>query len=680
MLAVDELKKLAKMQELLLARTSDNREANLDKYKSIVTQIDEETFSGLLSEIKQIDEHNQNLEKEDELQFLEQIRSSYQQLLEQQLGFKRVCELYGDDNLQLSDLSQIDIDYVEKRINKINGYLINKRNIEINKNKLQKLSEELISEEKNKQYINNRLLEFENILRNNFITAEGRTISNGNLEYTSVITEYSKVGIDFKKMLINIDILTALLSKINDEMVEIEEKFKIAEICYNSIPSIDSKQIYDEITIEYFKVKYRFIMIKILNLLTKNYDDFDRFREKREQLLDLIKHRNICLEKLDIKVSIDPFARTKIVEQLEKFSSLRDASKRINQIKKEIASLTENVEQTEEQNREYMFFINDKQEIFRSTTSINDIDISGIILDGEDFIEDITDEKEVSKNQVVTVKNMSEHLNMDIVRQKTSRVIARVNEMMNKPVIEIETDDVVVGEEISPELVIVPSNSADIYSEEINDEKDDIVIEIDSNLEDSKSLTFDNDWFRNWSDSFEEQKINNEDDKKNDEELKDNDFSEDKEFAIEENIDVDNEIIFPNVEDSSLKPFDTDIFFTVNPFEETPLFVNKVDEDLELDSEESTVKSDLKIEQDELKEENNFFDIGIGLNDEKESNIETEYIDFESDIDNDSFWPVQEEIEDIIESENEEEIVPTFEEQIGALLANDDIKTRKRVA
>ena len=48
---------------------------------------------------------------------------------------------------------------------------------------------------------------------------------------------------------------------------------------------------------------------------------------------------------------------TKIVEQLEKFSSLRDSSKRINQIKKEIASLTEIVEQTEEQNKEYMFSI-----------------------------------------------------------------------------------------------------------------------------------------------------------------------------------------------------------------------------------------------------------------------------------------------------------------------------------
>ena len=81
------------------------------------TRIDEDTFFILLSEIKQIDEHNQNLE--DELQFLEQIKSSYQQLLEQQLGYKRVCESYGENNLKLSDLSQIDIDYIDKRINNI---------------------------------------------------------------------------------------------------------------------------------------------------------------------------------------------------------------------------------------------------------------------------------------------------------------------------------------------------------------------------------------------------------------------------------------------------------------------------------------------------------------------------------------------------------------------------------
>jgi len=744
-LAIDELKKLAKMQELLLARTSDNREANLDKYKSIVTQIDEETFSSLLSEIKQIDEHNQNLE--DELQFLEQIKSSYQQLLEQQLGFKRVSETYGDENLQLSDLSQIDIDYINKRINNINGYLINKRNIEINKNKLQKLNEELINEEKNRKYISNRLLEFEKTLRNNFINAEGRTINNGKLEYTSVITEYNKLEIDFKDMLINIDGLRALLSKINTEMVEIEEKLKIAEICYNSSPSVDSKQIYDEITLEYYKVKYRLIMIKILNLLTKNYDDFDKFREKREQLLDLIKHRNICLEKLNIKISIDPFARTKIAEQLEMFSSLKDGSKRINQIKKEIARLTDTVEQTEEQNREYMYSINDKQEIFRSTTSVNDIDISGITLDIEDYIDDSTEEKRVSENQVVTVKNMPEHLNMDIVRQKTSRVIARVNEMMNKPTIEIEIEDDIVSEDISPELVIIPSNDnvkedttieinsnlensqlpsfdndwfknwsssseeqhntakdkkneeqelidnnstedkeITIEEKKVNvpsnndDEKENTTIEINSDLENSELPSFDNDWFKNWSSSSEEQ-YNTAEDKKNEEELIDNAFTEDKEITIEESIETDKEIIFPTVEDSSLKPINSDIFLTVNPFEETQLFTDKVDEDSELDLNDSTAKSGFEIDLEEPKKESNFFDLEIELNAARETDVETENYDFSMDNNSDSFWPVQEdEIENNVETENQEEIVPTFEEQIGALLANDDVKTKKRVA
>ena len=136
-----------------------NKRENEKKYKEIVIEIDKQAFSSLLDEIKKVNNHNQTLE--DELQFMEMVSNYYNQLYELQLGFKKVCELYEDNELYLSDLSKIDIDYINARKNIIEGYLINQKNIETNKKKLEKLNETLIEEEKNKILLCKRLLDYE---------------------------------------------------------------------------------------------------------------------------------------------------------------------------------------------------------------------------------------------------------------------------------------------------------------------------------------------------------------------------------------------------------------------------------------------------------------------------------------------------------------------------------------
>ena len=217
----DNMLKLAKMQETLLKATAKNRQENLEKYKNIVIEIDKQAFSSLLEEIKQVNNHNQTLE--DELEFMEMIGKYYNQLYELQLGFKKVCELYDDNELKLSDLSQIDIDYINNRKNIIEGYLINLKNIETNKQKLEKLNEALIEEEKNKMHLSKRLLDYEEALRNNFINAEGRIVVDGNLQYVSVVTEYKKIDYDFKLLIDNKNALDELLSIVSDERTEIDE-------------------------------------------------------------------------------------------------------------------------------------------------------------------------------------------------------------------------------------------------------------------------------------------------------------------------------------------------------------------------------------------------------------------------------------------------------------------------
>ena len=154
MLVVDDnMFKLAKMQETLLKVSGSNREENLNNYIKTVLEIDAKAYDDLLKEIKNIDGHNQTLEIE--LQFLEKIKKIYNQLLELQMSFKRVCELYSDKELELSDLSQLNIEYIDERINTITGYLTNLTNVDKNKERLKNLSDQLVVEEKRKISLDN---------------------------------------------------------------------------------------------------------------------------------------------------------------------------------------------------------------------------------------------------------------------------------------------------------------------------------------------------------------------------------------------------------------------------------------------------------------------------------------------------------------------------------------------
>lgn len=177
----DNMFRLAKMQETLLKVSTSNREENLRKYQEIVTQIDTNSFADILEKIKHIGEHNHSLEEE--LQYLEEIKGVYNQLLELQLSFKNVCEQYGSGNLKLSDLTQLNVEYLYNRINTISGYLINLKNIEQNKKKMQELNEQLVNEERKKELFTNRIKGLEEELVYNFINAEGRCVLNEQSNY-----------------------------------------------------------------------------------------------------------------------------------------------------------------------------------------------------------------------------------------------------------------------------------------------------------------------------------------------------------------------------------------------------------------------------------------------------------------------------------------------------------------
>lgn len=444
MLVIDDnMLRLSKMQEALLRNSSENREENLEKYKETVMEIDSRAFADILEELSHMDEHNQSLEEE--LKFLEKIRDCYNQLEELQLRFRKVCSLYGNDNLVLSNLSRLNIDYIDNRVNAINGYLINIKNIDENKKKLQTLNEQLIEEEKKKDHLAKKLLELECVLRDNFCDAEGRFLEDGQLKYVSVISEYDSLGFDFRRLLQNSELLDQLLEQLNNEKNDVSEKLRTAEICYNSIPSVDSKQILDDINVDFYNVMYRLTMLKILKLLSQNYDNYDLFKEKRDKILDLIKYRLSCFNKLGIRVSIDPFGRTKVKEQLEVVSSFADNSKDINNIRKEISQLNSRTEEMVKQNSEYLISLSETKDLLKSTVGLGDIDISSVHLDVS-----VKKEVEITDDLVIGVRDTTDKLNMSIVKQKTSSVIRRVNQMISVAPVDKKVDAVV------PDLVIVP--------------------------------------------------------------------------------------------------------------------------------------------------------------------------------------------------------------------------------
>lgn len=587
MLVIDDnMLKLAKMQEKLLKMSSNNKESNIEQYKITTAKIDKQAFESLLKELEQVNIHNQSLEEE--LEFLETIKNYYNQLYELQLSFIRVLEEYNSNKINLSDLKQIDIEYINTRIDTINGYLINKKNLETNKKRLEQLSEELVEEERKNKYQEEKLLEYESALRENFLNAEGRTIEAGKLQYISVQSEYSSLGYNLKYLLENKDELQQELTKIELEQNEIKEKLKAAEICYNSVPNSSSKQILNDIEEEFLKIRYRLAMLKILQYLTINYTEYELFKEKRENLLDLIKYRANCLKKLNINISIDPFERTKIQEQLEMINGQKNNAKNISKIKKEIVNLSERVEETTRQNEEYLIKLSNKK--IKLTIELTDNQEQSILNEENKpniKFEDLLEIHTLEDNQVIGIKEPSTEFNMRIVKDKTNSVIKRVNEMITT-----EYKEEIQEDTKTPELVIVESISP----------KEETLLE---------------------QPTLEQKIIINE--------------SSNEPEENEENTNSKQEL-----------SIDSELFTTTDPFENVLLFQDKVEE--EVKSEE-----DLKITFEEIKN-----------TEPTELKVE---LDTPIDEMPEAFWTTQEDNE---QESDIKETMPSFDEQIEALLSSDN--------
>lgn len=723
-LSIDDLRKLADMQEKLLRISDSNRDINLEKYKDIVKQIDSYYFSNLLSEIEKVVEHNQTLEEE--LEYLEQISSTYEQVLVEQVKFRDVCELYGDRNIVLSDLSTIDKEYIDNRTSIISGYLINEKNIIDSKEELDLLSGRLRDEEKKYSDLKKRLLGFEDVLRNNFINAEGRYLNDLDLEYVSVLSEYKELGYDFKELLYEPEKVKEILDSVYDEVRDVDDKLKTAELCYDKIINMDSKAILDEIALENIRVKYKLTMMKILELLCRNIDDYDMFLNKRKDLFDLIKYRLDFVKKMGVKVSIDPFGRTKVFDQIKVVEAIEDNSKNIHKVRKEINELNSRLEEMISMRDDYVGEIRNSKDIIivkeedisldiidsdeeiidvivedNIDNKIDNMDMNSIILSSVDMLDDVIDldeNKVILDNQVISIRDFSSRFNMDIVRQKLTQVIIRVNEMFNS----VSNDITEKAIDVVPELAI---EELEVNDDTVEEEIADVIVN-----EKDTDMTSDNEFVNNSEISvFSEDNIDNlsifnsiTDDIFDEKHEIIPMISDNYEFVKEEDVNkqvdivdssenVDSVVIQINSNDEM--GYDNNIFMNIAPFEEVPLFTDRADDDFVVfDNSDIFVEtedislgsvneemSDINVSEDidsfdEIQEE--IENVNVSIDNIVEDNTNSILdVDIHKDLDEempDAFWTVQEENDNLDSdiSEKEEEVILSFDEQV-ALLRND---------
>lgn len=486
--------KLLKMNESLLSRLSvkDGKDyvQALTNYQKLAKKIDSNSYQELIDKIKNYEDNQHKLPLEEELTFLQELENQYDSLNELQCKFRNV-----DDDLELSDISTIDRDAISRRKDLISGYLINLKNIEDCNKKIEASNDRLISENKKKELMTSKYQALERDLKRNFINAEGRKIStNGDIEYTSVKEEYRSNGLDLDTLLEDNSKLREKLEELNSARKEKEEVLATAQICYDSLPSKENKEILDSLKIDAIKAKYLLSLVKIVDKISKEVTNYDALVSKREDINDLIRSRVNYLQYLGIRFSFDPFLGIKLGEQMDYLDNFKDNSKMITRIMREIADLDDNLREIEDKNIEFTRSLTEDIKIIIDKKSLSEIDITNVSLDTEedDRSDDTSLEEESmvpEDNQVIRIDKLPAEFKIQRVKDKTLGVIKRVNQIFNdidtaakgKDTTKLEEEK----EEENPELVIEPAviQKEDISEGTIKEDKIDTSDDIEDDDE-----------------------------------------------------------------------------------------------------------------------------------------------------------------------------------------------------
>ena len=649
MLVVDDTRiNLLKMKEKLLKVTRGDRQELLEDYKKMALSIDKEEYDALIDEIR--DKKYINLPLYEQIIFLNRIIDEYNSLNELQYRFRNVYDDYTNEELELSDLSKIFIDNIIERSSVIQGYLMNGKNLESNKEELDKLNLDLINALKKQSLVDNKVAEINNNLKLNLLSSEGRIIQGNEMVYTSAVQEYKNIGLDLRKLIDDSvtrkDELSNAIKVKNDN----NETLAAASICYRD--NSNNQDIYNKIKEDVKKSEYVVTMLEIVNEICTETNEYNLMINKLYRLLNLIEERKLYLKS---KFYIDPFDRIKINEQLEILNSLNDNTESIAKIKKTITYFTDNISNAETMNKEYLKRINDNEQLLSEDLLkelepeiIDEVNNEEIVPESEE--NNLDNGIIYSDNQVKSIREISDDFKLDIVRDKTNAVINRVNELMSGNNESSKVPELII-ENVSQE----ETNELPAYSPSDNETIDNTVLESTSVEDDVKVdetlpiySVFDNNPVDN--NIFED---NNNEEAKIEETLPGNLVFENE--PVGDNIFEDNPNTL-NVFDDKQISNDNDLFQEVKPFDEAPLFTEKYEDIFDVNKNAFEGNIDKPVEVP--------FAENTALNDAVNEMP-------------DAFWVTRE--EPVIDTEPKENVV-SFDDQINMLINNsNDSKTMKKV-
>ena len=554
---------------------------------------------------------------EEQIKYLSEIEDDYNYLNQLQWMIRKTYEKYNDNELNLSDISVILIDKIIQRISDIQGYLMNIKNLESNKIELDRLNYQLISLDKENERTKKIMLDIKNKLRNEIIKAEGRVYnSKGIIEAISIVSEFKKYGINLKEIVDDSEKLRDTFRRFNEEKETQEETFK-ATI---NLPNRD-EEICKQIELETIQSEYKYCLIELVNEVCMTDTEYNLFKNSLYKMADIIKSIKGYLQKLGIKFYINPFDRIKIESQIQVFNSIPDYKKEIDNVKKTITYVSLMIDDATRKNQELIVTINSDIKMINDNTE-KEIDTIHQLFSYEDnddnkTFSDIALSNDFKDNQVVSLKELNDNFKVNRVHEKTDGVIKRVYEMFNNvPVI---TDNVK-----SPELLLEPIVEEKKDSNDQNADANDIEIPHDVTLNMPQVI----------NNEIDDLTINNSDN------------------------------IF--LDDDKPKEIDNTLFQEVLPFEETPLFNDRYDSGIFGNEDSSNMLVDLSNDKDDKPFE------------KKNSIIEFDNRKENNDLDSmmpDAFWVTKDE-QEIEEKPN----VLSFDEQVAALIDNDQVKVKKKAA
>ena len=466
MLIVDDNRvNLLKMKEKLLKLGAPKKDEVLNDYKNLAVSIDKEEYDALLDKIRKND--YTKLPLEDQILFLDEIESNYNSLNELEWGYKNTYSLYSGEELELSDIDNILIDNITNRRSAIEGYLMNKKNLENNKIELDRLNSELINLSKKQALVDDKIKSINESLKDNLVHVEGRIVGpKDELIYTSIVKEFEDAGIDLLPLVDNQNALDEALSKAYQDKKDSEEMVAAAKICYDEAKN---ETIYSDIKKNAKNSEYHLILLEIVHELCSDTPEFDLTVNKLYRVLNLIEERKYYLNH---KFYIDPFDRLKIEDYIDELNNLGDCEEEIDNVKKTITYMISSISNMEEMNDEFVDKINQHCSIIKGDELLN-------VMAVDDYI------KEDNKpTKVVKVESLPDDFMLDRAIEKTDSVINRVNKLFNNT----NDNNDKIDENITlvtPELIIDTVNNNELFDEETNvvNSSEDVFEKEDNNKE-----------------------------------------------------------------------------------------------------------------------------------------------------------------------------------------------------